>query len=53
MKNVRVASVETNSPLSKIGIAVRAGPRDERHTHLGVTHFLRNTAMLVSYKART
>lgn len=41
-----VASVETYSPLSRIGLVVRAGSRYEPRKYLGVGHVLRHTSML-------
>ena len=43
-----VASVDNGTALSRIAIAYNAGARHETHDNLGVTHFLRNIADLVS-----
>ena len=47
MNEFTVASVETYSPLSRIGVVVRAGARYEPRKYLGVGHVLRHTSMLV------
>ena len=48
MKNIKCVSVETYSPLSRVGIVVRAGPRYEAPEDQGVSHCLRHSGMLVS-----
>ncbi|OWF49812.1 cytochrome b-c1 complex subunit 2, mitochondrial-like [Mizuhopecten yessoensis] len=41
-----VASIENASPISKVGIAVKAGARYESAGYEGTTHFLRNALAL-------
>jgi len=41
-----VASVESNSPISRVSVLFRAGSRNENYDNLGVTHLLRATAGL-------
>lgn len=41
---VKVASVETYSPVSRVGVFLDAGSRYETQDNLGVTHFLRSAA---------
>lgn len=43
-----VASLENYSPVSKIGVFVKAGSRYETAENLGVTHMLRLAGNLVS-----
>jgi len=49
---VKVASVETYSPVSRVGVFLDAGSRCETQDNLGVTHFLRSAAFS-STKDRT
>ena len=44
---ITVASIETYSPVSRLGLIVEAGSRFETEKNRGVTHFLRNSAFLV------
>ncbi|XP_002738516.2 cytochrome b-c1 complex subunit 2, mitochondrial-like [Saccoglossus kowalevskii] len=46
-----VASLENNSPISKVGIVVNAGSRYESADNLGVAHYLRACAHLTSQGA--
>lgn len=48
-----IIAVENNSPISRIGVLVRAGPRFEPMDQLGVTHALRSAAGLSTKKSTT
>ncbi|XP_077980030.1 cytochrome b-c1 complex subunit 2, mitochondrial-like [Glandiceps talaboti] len=43
-----VASLENNSPVSKVGFIVNAGSRYEDSNNLGITHYLRSCAHLTT-----
>lgn len=45
---ILVASVENYSPISRIGVYLRAGSRYETSDNLGITHTLRNAAGLTT-----
>lgn len=46
-----IIAVENNSPISRIGVVVRAGARFEKIDQLGVTHAIRNAAGLSTKKS--
>jgi ubiquinol-cytochrome c reductase core subunit 2 len=46
-----VASVESNSPISRVSVLFRAGSRNETYDNLGATHLLRVTAGLSTSKS--
>ncbi|KAJ6644353.1 Cytochrome b-c1 complex subunit 2, mitochondrial [Pseudolycoriella hygida] len=46
-----VASVESNSPISRISILFRAGSRNETYDNLGATHLIRSTAGISTSKS--
>jgi len=46
---VTVASLENNSPLSRVAVIYYAGPRYEPLDKLGITHCLRVASNLVSF----
>ncbi|XP_031557711.1 cytochrome b-c1 complex subunit 2, mitochondrial-like [Actinia tenebrosa] len=43
---MKVASLETHAPTSKVGLFFEAGSRYEMQDNLGVSHFLRNAAFV-------
>lgn len=45
---LKVVSLETYSPKSRVGLFIDAASRHETPETLGITHMLRNTAFLVS-----
>ena len=50
---VPIIAVENNSPISRVGVVVRAGARFEAPGQLGVTHVLRNSAGLSTKMSTT
>ena len=49
LKNgVTVASVDSHSPITSLGVVVRAGPRFESYENTGVSHMLRISAGLAT-----
>ena len=48
-----IVAIENHSPISRVGVVVRAGARFEGPTQLGLTHALRNSAGLSTKKSTT
>lgn len=48
---VVVASVESNSPISRVSVLFRAGSRNESYDNLGATHLIRSAASLSNKKS--
>ena len=44
---LKVVSLETYSPKSRVGLFINAASRHESSSTLGITHLLRNAAFLV------
>jgi len=44
---LRVVSLETHSPKSRVGLFINAASRHETPSTMGITHMLRNAAFLV------
>jgi len=47
---LKVASLETYSPKSRVGLFIDAASRHETPSTLGISHFLRNAAFMVCAK---
>lgn len=48
---LKVASLETHSPKSRVGLFIDAASRHETPSTLGISHVLRNTAFMVCVKS--
>ena len=47
---LKVASLETHSPKSRVGLFINAASRHETPSQLGISHILRNAAFMVCAK---